>query len=388
MAGVWRGRGPRAGRGRRAQQQSLYGAERAREGVGLRARQPLERLRQPLFEQLARGPARTLGRVHRARRPPGRTPISGCTWPPGPAVRAGLLCAGLTAAVSLDGAVVLMMPIVLAIGRTAPELLRPLMLGTLGCANAFSLALPQGNPTNLVVMQELGLRPGSYVAHLVLPALAATLVAVGAVALVERGALSGTLAKSVGRRGRLSSAELAAAGSLLLAAAGGVLAPWVGARPWWALCCTAMVTFLACKALRAPAPAVPWRVCARVAALVLAFHALGGHLPFTAPHGSSAAALLAVALSAALASAVANNLPASIAMGTVLSSAPLPAYAALAGLSVGALATPHGSAATMIALERAGEQASAGALAGYLRLWLPAATAATAAAALVLALTS
>jgi hypothetical protein len=164
------------------------------------------------------------------------------------------------------------------------------------------------------------------------------------------------------------------------------VAPWVGAGPWWALCGTATVAFLACKALRVktPAPAVPWRVCARVAALVLVFQMFGGRLHFAAPHGTSIAALLVVALSAALAAAVANNLPASIAMGSVLSAAPLPAYAALAGLSAGALATPHGSAATMIALERSGGQGSS----GYLKLWLPAAAAATVAAALVLALTS
>jgi hypothetical protein len=51
---------------------------------------------------------------------------------------------------------------------------------------------------------------------------------------------------------------------------------------------------------------------------------------------------------------VANNLPASAAVATVVSASP-GAYAALIGLSVGALATPHGSVATMIASDLAGE---------------------------------
>src|SRR5689334_9996979 len=75
-------------------------------------------------------------------------------------------CALLTAALSLDGAVVV--------------------------ANAFSAALPAGNPTNLVVMNRLGLEPGAFVARMGAPALLATLVCIAAVVLLERRALSGT----------------------------------------------------------------------------------------------------------------------------------------------------------------------------------------------------
>src|SRR5581483_10544637 len=34
---------------------------------------------------------------------------------------------------------------------------RPLLLGVVAVANGFSLAVPEGNPTNLVVVQHLGL---------------------------------------------------------------------------------------------------------------------------------------------------------------------------------------------------------------------------------------
>src|SRR5919198_272025 len=69
-------------------------------------------------------------------------------------------CAMLTAALSLDGAVVVMAPVLLALRRRGvPQ--RPLLLGTVAVANAFSAALPAGNPTNLVVMDRLALAPAA-----------------------------------------------------------------------------------------------------------------------------------------------------------------------------------------------------------------------------------
>jgi hypothetical protein len=61
----------------------------------------------------------------------------------------------------------------------------------------------------------------------------------------------------------------------------------------------------------------------------------------------------------------------------ILGSHSLPACAALTGLSVGSLATPHGPVATILAVEGAGETSTT---ADHLRLWLPAAAAATAVA--------
>ena len=65
-------------------------------------------------------------------------------------------------------------------------------------------------------------------------------------------------------------------------------------------------------------------------------------------------ALLGVAALTTAASALANNLPVTAAVATVLTAGPA-SYAALIGLTVGALATPHGSVATMIASDLAGE---------------------------------
>src|SRR5436190_3360786 len=58
-------------------------------------------------------------------------------------------CALLTSIVSLDGAVVLMVPIVVALRRTCAAPFAAFFTGVVVVANVASLALPQGNPTNL-----------------------------------------------------------------------------------------------------------------------------------------------------------------------------------------------------------------------------------------------
>src|SRR5262245_44704922 len=75
-----------------------------------------------------------------------------------------VVCALLTSAVSLDGAVVLLVPLVRALARDHCARFAPLFLGAVAVANAVSIAVPQGNPTNLVVMSRLELSPGGYLA--------------------------------------------------------------------------------------------------------------------------------------------------------------------------------------------------------------------------------
>jgi Na+/H+ antiporter NhaD/arsenite permease-like protein len=159
------------------------------------------------------------------------------------------LFAALTATVSLDGAVVLMVPLLLALARQAEELFRLLLLGTVAVASAFSLAVPQGNPTNLVVMQRLGLSPGAFVAHLFAPALLATLVCMTALALAERAALRGCYPQEHASRGALSPGERLAATALAAAAVAGAAAPWLGIAPWWARSAASRGSFT-----RAPVP--------------------------------------------------------------------------------------------------------------------------------------
>lgn len=297
-------------------------------------------------------------------------------------------CALLTAALSLDGAVVVMVPVVLAlVDRGAPA--RPLLLATIGVANAFSIAVVQGNPTNLVVMAGLGLRPAAFDATMLAPGIAAALICAGAVALRERGRLRGNVSAApvpaLGRGAAVATAALALAGI------GESVAPVAGVAPWWPACGVAVVAAaaLAAAGVPLPRPAVPWRIGLLVTVLATALGAAAdvtGLADVRLPAGS-VWALLAVTAGAAVVAAVVNNLPAAVAAGALLHSGPA-AFAVLSGVSVGALAGARGSVATLLVRDLAGPAHAPAIRDGYLRLWpVTAAAAASAATALIWAST-
>src|SRR5579864_5878083 len=93
--------------------------------------------------------------------------------------------AGLTALLSLDGAVVVMLPSLRALERRGAAM-RPLLFGTVAVANAFSMAFPQGNPANLLVISGMGLGPAGYVRAMFPPGLAATAIAAAAATVRSR----------------------------------------------------------------------------------------------------------------------------------------------------------------------------------------------------------
>jgi arsenical pump membrane protein len=235
----------------------------------------------------------------------------------------------LTAVVTLDGAVVVMAPVMIELRRRFGAPLRPLVLGTVAVANAFSLALPEGNPTNLVVIERLGLSLSREARTMLVPGLLATLLCAVAVAWRERRALDSRLHD--------------------------------GSTP------------------PASSPAAPGLLgVARLAVQILAL--LTALLPLGQPALGAAGLpqLLAVAVVVTGLAAVANNLPASAIVAAGLAGGPA-AYAALVGLSVGALAVPRGSVATAIAGELTGERphsrvfapaALAAALASTIVVWL------------------
>jgi Na+/H+ antiporter NhaD/arsenite permease-like protein len=294
-----------------------------------------------------------------------------------------LACALLTAALSLDGAVVVMVPVVLALAdRGAPA--RPLLLATIGVANAFSIAVVQGNPTNLVVMTGLHLRPAAFDATMLAPGTAAALICAGAVALRERRRLHGEVSLApVPRPGR---AAAGAAAALVLAGIGESLAPIAGVAPWWPACGVALVAAgcLAAAGVPLPRPSVPWRIGLLVTVLATALGAAAdasGLQALRLPSGS-VWALLAVTAAAAAVAAVVNNLPAAVAAGALLHTGPA-AFAVLSGVSVGALAGARGSVATLLVRDLAGPDHAPAIRDGYLRLW-PATAAAAAAAATAL----
>jgi arsenical pump membrane protein len=261
-------------------------------------------------------------------------------------------CAALTAAVSLDGAVVLVVPLLLVLSRRFGAPFAPLFLGAVIVANAGSIAVPQGNPTNLVVMDRLGLAPQTFVAHMLIPGLAAAALGAAGVALSERRALRAPIATPQADGTPLSPAERHAVLSLAGAALAAWVAPPLGIAPWWPFTAAVALALIAKRVQ--PRLVVPWRVAGQVGALVVVTGALD-----LSVHASSQVALpglLLVAGGVAAASALANNLPVSVSAAGLLASGPS-AYAAVVGLAVGSVATPHGSVATLIASQLAGDDA-------------------------------
>lgn len=259
-----------------------------------------------------------------------------------------LLCATLTAAVSLDGAVVLMVPVLVALADRFKAPLRPLFLGMVAVANASSIALPQGNPTNLVLIQRLGLSPTVFAERMLLPGLAAGAVCAIAVALLERRSLAGRYPAPSRPRSALTRAERRAAIALGCAALAAWLAPFFGVAPWWPFIAVAAIAVISER----QRVTVPWRIAAQLFALLVVIESLGLSPP-TVPSGLPG--LLAVAFGIGVAAAIANNLPASVWAGALL--AGQSSYAASIGLAVGSLATQHGSVATLIASDVAGPAA-------------------------------
>ena len=260
------------------------------------------------------------------------------------------LCAALTAVVSLDGAVVLMVPVVLVLVDRFDAAARPLLLGVAAVANASSLAVPAGNPTNLVLMNRLGLSAGGFVVHMLVPGLLAALAWVAAVAVLEQRLLKGTFDPPRRTAVPLSSAERHAVVSLAAAALASCGAPFAGVAPWWPFAGAAGLAVLT-----APArswPVIPLRIATQVGALVILTAGIGLRSQALPP---GLLGLLATAGGVAVAAAIMNNLPACVWAGAVIAG-PL-GYAASIGLAIGSMATPQGSVATMIVADLAGAAA-------------------------------
>jgi arsenical pump membrane protein len=293
-----------------------------------------------------------------------------------------LVAAALTATVSLDGAIVLVVPLILDLVRAAPALRGALLGAGIAVTNAFSFAVPQGNPANLVLIQRLHLSPGAFVAHLAVPATLATAVCLLGVAIAERGGLRDARIERVRpvRRERSLRPALLVLGA---AAAGGVAAPWLGIASWLPLSVVALAAWIVLRLGDRDPPRlpVPWRVGAQIAALLVCAESFVHAAGLPRAEASSTAGLLAVALGVAAVASLVNNLPASVLVAGILAGPPATAYATLIGLAPGSLATPHGSVATMLAFQRAGDEPG---FVRYVRWWLPISLVAVVAAVLAL----
>lgn len=170
----------------------------------------------------------------------------------------------------------------------------------------------------------------------------------------DRGALRARWRAAEVPRTPLSRAERHAAAALVAAALAAWAAAPLGLAPWWPFGAVALLALATAPRASRPRPIVPWRLGVQVLGLLVVTSALGVHLRSPATLGL--AGLAGIALAVGAASALANNLPVSVCVAGLLSAGPS-AYAALIGLGVGSLATPHGSLATLIATDLAGERA-------------------------------
>lgn len=286
-----------------------------------------------------------------------------------------LTCAALTAAVSLDGAIVLMAPVLAGLRRHhAP--FAPLFLGTVAVANAFSIAVPQGNPTNLLIMSRLRIDPATFMVHMAAPGVLAAVLCGLAVAVAERRHLAvpyaGAATRGVAPAATpLTREERGAALVLVGATLAGWVAPLAGLAPAWTFSAAVAIGLVARR--RRPATTVPWQLGVQIAGTVVVVGAL--HAPGLGSLGATLPALLLVAAVTTAAAGLLNNLPVSASILALLSTRAAPAgYAASVGLAVGSLATPQGSLATLLARQLAGPDAPS----PRLRLFAPLAAAAVA----------
>jgi arsenical pump membrane protein len=261
-----------------------------------------------------------------------------------------LLCAALTCAVSLDAAVVLMVPVLLSLEKRSGAPMRPLFLAVIAVANVASIAVPQGNPTNLVLISRLGLSPLAFTAHMLVPGLAAAVLCAVGIALGERPKLAAGYLRPERTHDPISAAETHAAISLAAVAIAAWVAPLFGIAPWWPFTATVAVALAVLR--RRPQLIIPWRIAFQIGAMLIVVTAVG-LTPPAIPFGLLGLLITAVALAAI--AAVINNLPASVWAGALLNAGT--GYAASIGLAIGPLATPHGSVATLIATDLAGEAA-------------------------------
>jgi arsenical pump membrane protein len=224
------------------------------------------------------------------------------------------------------------------------------LLGTVAVANAASVAVPQGNPTNLVLIERLDISPAAFAARMAIPGLAAAVVCALVAGSLERKALTRPYAAAGPAPVALAGPQRLMVAVLTVAAAAVCAAPMLGVPVWWTLPPIAGAA-LAVHPRPRPGVRVPARLTLQLTCLLILIGWLGTAPALPPPSG--VAALTGLALATGAAAALANNLPVSVSAGSLLATASS-GYAATIGLGVGALATPRGSVATLIAADLAG----------------------------------
>ncbi|MFW0790111.1 SLC13 family permease [Gordonia sp. CPCC 205333] len=298
-----------------------------------------------------------------------------------------VLATASTVVLSLDTTAVLLTPVVLAMARQVKVSVLPFVMVTVWLANTASLLLPVSNLSNLLALHHFG--DQNYLALSWRPALAAIAVTVLAAGLMYRRQLRGSYERHVDVGAPhdriLFAIAVAVCAALVPAFVSGVM-PAIPAVAAALILLTALWMRDRQQIRRL---AVPWQMAIAVAGLlalmrVLTNSVLGDLVSSAAGEGEGLGALLRLAGIGAASSNAVNNLPAYLALESVADDSPIRLMALLIGVNVGPLVTIWASLATILwrqRCSRAGVNIGVGRIAGQ---GIAVASAAVAAATVVL----
>jgi arsenical pump membrane protein len=283
----------------------------------------------------------------------------------------------VTIFLSNDATAVVLTPAVYAATKHAKAKPLPYLFICAFIANAASFVLPISNPANLVVYGAHMPALGIWLAQFGLPAILSIIVTFVGLRFMQRGELSGDIARDItvpilSRGGRVAAGGIALAALVLLVASS---LEWQLGLPTFLASCSVAAAILVLNR-RWPweiAKHISWKVLPLVAGLfvlVAAVEGTGVLQPLTAVLRSSAAPAphvtsLVLASAAAFLCNVVNNLPLGLIAGTAVSGAHLPPHvigAVLLGVDLGPNLSVTGSLATilwLVALRREGQTVTA-----------------------------
>jgi len=313
-----------------------------------------------------------------------------------------LLGALVTAAMSLDTTAVLLTPVVLVIVRRLGLPGAPFVALCAFVANVGSLILPISNLTNLLFAEAFDISFAAFGLRMLAPQIAALAVTYAALRWQFRDELRGALdvsrlagpAQIIRSRGYFRASVVV----LVLVLVGYFVAPLAGLEPYAVafagVIVLAVVGAATGRVQLSALREIPWGVFPFVLGMFVIVRAVedlgvvavaSRWVTVLADHPWSGPAFLAGAT--ALASNVANNLPAALFARTII--APLHAssllpFAALIGADAGSMVTPLGSLATILVLTIARRNGVDLSNRQFLRLGLPLSAIVVAAATLAL----
>ncbi|MGO9381263.1 MAG: SLC13 family permease [Mycobacterium sp.] len=271
--------------------------------------------------------------------------------------RVFVIAATITAVLSLDAAVVLLTPVVLAAVRRLRTPVRPYAYATAHLANGASLLLPVSNLTNLLAFHQAHISFTKFTLVMALPWLAAVAILYAVFRLFFAGDLRVQPDPAdLGPPPRPPVFVLVVVGLTL---AGFAVAQSVGVAPAWVALAGASV--LAVRSLshgRTSVVEIARSVHVSFLVFVLALgvvvqavmvNGMDRAMSAVLPSGSGLPALLAIAAIAAVLANVVNNLPATLVLlPLVAPSGPVAVLAVLIGVNIGPNLTYVGSLSNLL----------------------------------------